>query len=58
MATEDAVAEGLRFAAARVYGEQRADELAKRLGEIAHWLALVGQQRLDLLDEEPDGSGR
>jgi len=58
MATEDSLREGLRAAAVRAYGEQRAGELAKRLGEIARWLSLVEQQPLDLLDEEPDSNGR
>jgi len=58
MATEDSVREGLRDAAVQAYGEQRAGELTKRLGEIAHWLSLVEQQPLDLLDEEPDSNGR
>ena len=58
IAGEDSVREGLEAAAARTYGEQRAGELSKRLGEIAHWLTLVGEEPLDLLDEEPDSSGR
>jgi len=57
MAAEDSLREGLRVSAARAYGEQRAGEMSKRLGEIAHWLRLVEQQPLDLLDEEPDNNG-
>jgi len=36
------------------YGQQRAQELEKRLQKIARWIALIQQQPLDLLDEVPD----
>ena len=49
--------ETLRSAAALKYGQQRADELAGKLAEVAGWLDIVAQQPLDLLDEEPDSNG-
>ncbi|MFI5265960.1 MAG: hypothetical protein ACHQ7M_01145 [Chloroflexota bacterium] len=58
MASEESLRERLQVAAAQAYGEQRAGELTKRLGEISRWLALIEQQPLDLLAEAPDGDGR
>ena len=50
--------EDLEAMAGRLYGSRRTAELGTRLAEIAHWLELVEQQPLDLLDEEPDANGR
>ncbi len=55
---EEHIRAALQEAAQRTYGQQRASELDKRLGEIARWLALIEQQPLDLLDEEPEDNGR
>ena len=55
--SEESLGALLHQAAVASYGDQRADELAKRLGEVAHWLWLIEQQPLDLLDEEPDHGG-
>ncbi len=51
---EQSLRDLLRQAAVKSYGEQRASELDKRLASIAHWLWLIDQEPLDLLDEEPD----
>jgi hypothetical protein len=55
---EEDIRAALQEAAQRTYGQQRAIELDRRLGEVARWLALIEQQPLDLLDEEPDDDGR
>jgi hypothetical protein len=54
MMAEQSLRDLLRQAAVKSYGEQRASELDKRLATIAHWLWLIDQEPLDLLDEEPD----
>ena len=36
------------------YGADRALELMPRLAEVAHWISLVEERPLELLDEEPD----
>lgn len=58
MDSEASIHTQLQQAAVGAYGQQRAAELDKRLADVAHWLWLIGQQPLDLLDEEPDSDGR
>jgi hypothetical protein len=57
MQSEDTLRTLLQEAAVRSYGERRASELSGRLAEIARWMALIDQQPLDLLDEEPEANG-
>ena len=56
--TEVAVLEALRADARNTFGQERAGQIDGRLSLAAHWIWLVAQQPLDLLDEEPDANGR
>jgi hypothetical protein len=53
-ATEPDILEALRREAEATWGAARAAEVQGRLAHTAHWLWLVAQQPLELLDEEPD----
>lgn len=54
MTTEETVRAALHDQAIRAYGEQRSAQLEPRLAQLAGWIALIEQQPLDLLDEDPD----
>lgn len=57
MRPEERIVQSLRDAAARAYGQGRADELQPKLDEVGRWIARIEQQPLDLLNEEPDTNG-
>ena len=51
---EQAFHDQLHRAAIATYGDERAAQLDAKLKELSAQLALIDQQPLDLLDEEPD----
>lgn len=54
MTTSEEILGSLHNEAERRYGQPHARELDARLSQVAGWLELIGQQPLELLDEEPD----